>query len=172
MQIFGSQLNDVKILIPDIYPDERGDLSVPFDGAVAEALQFHLVQINQGYSTASYTLRGLHYQEAPHAQAKLVTCLHGAIYSVAVDLRPDSPEYGRYAAELLTAQNRKQMYIPAGFAHGYLTLEPETRMQWYVDQAFCAQAACCIRWDCCGIPWPGKAEHYIISEKDRNGAVI
>ena len=165
-----SALTEIKILIPQSFKDPRGYTSILFDASVASDLNFHVVQINQGFSIKPYTLRGLHYQEEPHAQAKLVSCLHGSIFNVAVDIRPDSPTFGKYAAEILTADNQKTMYISKGFAHGYLTLEPNTLMQWCVDEDFCAEAAKCLRWDSVGISWPGNAEEYVISEKDRNGA--
>lgn len=109
-----------------LFKDFRGYTSVLFDVSVASDLDFHIVQINQGFSIKPYTLRGLHYQEEPHAQAKLVSCLYGSIYNVAVDIRPDSPTFGKYAAEILTTDNQKTMYISKDFAHGYLTLEPNT----------------------------------------------
>ena len=98
-------------------------------------IDFHVVQINQGYSKKKFTLRGLHYQEGEYSQAKLISCLHGAIFNVAVDLRPGKT-YGHAYSEVLTFENQKQMYIPRGFAHGYLTLEDDTLMQWCVDNDF------------------------------------
>ena len=162
-------LSKPKILTQQSCKDFRGYTSVVFDASVAANLNFNIVQINQGFSVKPYTLRGLHYQEEPHAQAKLVSCLHGSIFNVAVDIRPDSPTFGQYVSEILSAENQKVMYIPKGFAHGYLTLEPNTLMQWCVDADFCAEAAKCLRWDSCGIDWPGKIEEFIISDKDKNG---
>lgn len=144
------------------YEDFRGWLSV-------SAEDFHVVQINQGYSRKKFTLRGLHYQEGEHSQAKLVSCLHGSIFNVAVDLRPGET-YGYAYGEILSFENQKQMYIPRGFAHGYLTLEDDTLMQWCVDNDFCAKAAKAVRYDSEFIweseRWP--VGDYIISEKDRN----
>ena len=111
------------------YEDFRGWLSVPLD----KEINFHVVQINQGYSRKKFTLRGLHYQEGEHAQAKLVSCLHGSIFNVAVDLRPGET-YGHAYGVILSFENQKQMYIPRGFDHGYLTLEDDTLMQWCVDK--------------------------------------
>ena len=95
------------------FEDFRGWLSVLVDSKV----NFHVVQINQGYSRKKFTLRGLHYQEGEHAQAKLVSCLHGSIFNVAVDLRPGET-FGHAYSAVLSFENRKQMYIPRGFAHG------------------------------------------------------
>ena len=94
-----------------------------------------------------------------------------SIYSVAVDIRPASDSFGKYTAEILSAENRKVMYVPKGFVHGYLTLEPNTLMQWCVDADFCAEAAQCLRWDdtSVNIPWPLDGRAPVISEKDRNG---
>lgn len=172
MKIISQQISEVKIIVPDLFADFRGYISVPFDVTTATALDFHIVQINCGYSKKPYTLRGLHYQEAPLAQAKLVACLHGSIYNVAVDIRNGSSTFGQYVAEKQSADNQKLMYIPRGFAHGYLTLESNTLVQWCVDNDFCQEAGRCIRWDSCGIEWLGKAEEYIISDKDKKGVDI
>ena len=128
-----------------------------------------MVQINQGFSKKAGTLRGLHFQKGEHAQAKLVSCLHGSIFNVAVDLRPGDT-FGYAYGEILSFENQKQMLIPRGFAHGYLTLDDNTLMQWCVDNDFCAEAAKAVRFDDPDIkwqtvPWP-KAE-YILSEKDQ-----
>lgn len=151
-------LEEIKIIELQSFSDFRGYTSVLFDASVATNLDFRIVQINQGFSIKPYTLRGLHYQEEPHAQAKMVSCLHGSVYNVAVDIRADSPTFGKYTAEILTAENRKTMYIPKGFAHGYLTLEPNTLIQWCVDEDFCADAAKSVRCDSVGIPWFGNVE--------------
>lgn len=147
------------------FEDFRGWLSVLVDSKV----NFHVVQINQGYSRKKFTLRGLHYQEGEHAQAKLVSCLHGSIFNVAVDLRPGET-FGHAYSAVLSFENRKQMYIPRGFAHGYMTLEDDTLMQWCVDNDFCDEAAKAVRYDSDFIweseSWPEG--EYVISEKDRN----
>ena len=106
------------------FEDFRGWLSV-------SAERFHVVQINQGFSKKAGTLRGLHFQEGEHAQAKLVSCLHGSIFN----------------GEILSFENQKQMLIPRGFAHGYLTREENTLMQWCVDNDFCGDAAKAVQFD-------------------------
>ena len=144
------------------FEDFRGWLSVSAEG-------FHVVQINQGFSKKAGTLRGLHFQEGEHAQAKMVSCLHGSIFNVAVDLRPGET-FGHAYSTVLSFENRKQMLIPRGFAHGYLTLEDDTLMQWCVDDDFCGEAAKAVRYDSDfvweGESWPEGA--YIISEKDKS----
>jgi len=116
------------VLNVPIYEDFRGYLAVPYD----QSINFTVRQINQGYSKKEFTLRGLHFQEGEYAQAKLVSCLHGSIFNVAVDLRPGQT-FGHAYSVVLSFENRKQMLIPRGFAHGYLTLEDDTLMQWCVD---------------------------------------
>lgn len=137
---------------------------------MADALDFHIVQINQGFSVNPYTLRGLHFQEPPYEQTKLISCLHGKDFSAAVDIRKNSPTFGQYAAEILSKENQRLMYIPKGFAHGYLTLESSTLIQWYVDNNFFKEKAKCLRDNSCGIKWPvADWNQVVLSEKDRSG---
>lgn len=155
-----------KILMIPAFEDFRGHLSVPYD----QKLGFMIYQIKQGYSRKAFTLRGLHFQEEPHAQAKLVSCLHGSIFNVALDLRPGE-NFGYAYSEVLSFENRKMMYIPRGFAHGYLTLEDNTLMQWCVDNDFCGEVAKAVRYDDSDIIWEDAAwpaGEYIISDKDKN----
>lgn len=158
-------MNKVRAINIEAFNDNRGYMSVPFDKTISEELDFNICQINQGFSHKAYTLRGLHFQEAPHAQAKLVTCLTGAIFNVAVDLKS-----GEYISEIIKADDHRLIYIPRGYAHGYLTLEDNTLMQWYVDNDFNGEAARAIRFDDkdLGIKWPGDISKFIISDKDRN----
>ena len=153
------------ILKVPAFEDFRGYLAVPYD----KSINFNVRQINQGYSKKAFALRGLHFQEGEHAQAKLVSCLHGSILNVAVDLRPGET-FGHAYSTVLSFENRKQMLIPRGFAHGYLTLEDDTLMQWCVDNDFCGEAARAVRYDSDFIwqtePWP--MQEYILSEKDKN----
>mgnify|MGYP000755444721 FL=1 len=153
------------ILKVPAFEDFRGYLAVPHDKSV----DFKICQINQGYSKKAFTLRGMHFQEGEHAQAKLVSCLHGSIFNVAVDLRPGET-FGHAYSAVLSFENRKQMYIPRGFAHGCLTLEDDTLMQWCVDNDFCGEAARAVCYDSDFIwqtdPWP--IMKYILSEKDKS----
>ncbi len=147
------------------FEDFRGWLSVPVD----KSIDFHVLQINQGFSKKAGTLRGLHFQEGEHAQAKLVSCLHGSIFNVSVDIRPGDT-FGYAYGAILSFENQKQMLIPRGFAHGYLTLEDDTLMQWCVDNDFCGEAARAVCYDSDFIwqtdPWP--IMKYILSEKDKS----
>lgn len=163
----------VIVVSPERFSDFRGYLAVPYDRETRERLGFTVCQINQGYSRKKNTLRGLHMQAEPYAQAKLVSCLYGAVYSVAVDVRKGSPTFGKYWSEILSFENGKLMYLPEGFAHGYLTLEDDTLVQWCVSRAFCAEAARVIRYDDpgIGIEWPLDGEA-IVSQKDLDGGRV
>ena len=158
------QAKPIILTIP-AFEDFRGYLAVPYD----QSINFSVRQINQGFSKKAGTLRGLHFQDGEYAQAKLVSCLHGSIFNVAVDLRKGET-FGHAYSAVLSFENRKQMLIPRGFAHGYLTLEDDTLMQWCVDNDFYGEAAKAVRYDSDfvweGDPWPEV--EYIISEKDRN----
>jgi len=119
---------DVKLLIPERHRDDRGYVAeIVNEKTLAEGgLPLRFVQENQSVSHRKHTLRGMHFQKPPHAQAKLVRVLRGKAYDVAVDVRPNSPTFGKHAAALLTAEDLTQMLIPPGFAHGFCTLEEDT----------------------------------------------
>ena len=141
--------------------DPRGYNAILYDAEIQSQLpaDFHIVQINQGFSIHKYTLRGLHYQLPPHDQAKLCYALTGSVYNVAINL-----ETGE--AHTAVLKPGTAMFIPRGYAHGYLTLEDNTLFQWCVDNDFAPDAACILHYSSVD-SWP--AEPVIISEKDRNG---
>ena len=141
------------LLTSPAFEDFRGYLAVPYD----QYINFSVRQINQGFSKKAGTLRGLHFQDGEYAQAKLVSCLHGSIFNVAVDLRKGET-FGHAYSAVLSFENRKQMYIPRGFAHGYLTLEDDTLMQWCV-----ADGPSCGPCECAGQPGgvPGPVQHLL-----------
>jgi dTDP-4-dehydrorhamnose 3,5-epimerase len=126
------------------------------------------VQVNNSLSAQKGTLRGMHYQLAPKAETKLVRCIRGALYDVILDLREDSPTFGRsYGAEL-SAENRRMMYCPKGFAHGFMTLTEDTEAFYFVDEFYAPQHERGVRFDDpkFGISWP--LEPVVISDKDKN----
>jgi dTDP-4-dehydrorhamnose 3,5-epimerase len=131
-------------------------------------LDARLVQCNISYNPRKGTLRGMHYQLAPHAEAKLVRCTMGAIYDVILDLRVESPTYKKWMGINLTAENRDMVYIPEGCAHGFLTLEDDCEVFYQMSQFYSAGAARGVRWDdpAFGIVWPAKPES--LSDRDRN----
>ncbi len=132
----------------------------------ANGLNAGLAQCGVAYNPARGTLRGMHFQRPPHAEAKLVRCAKGAIYDVIVDLRPDSRTFKRHYAVELEASTYDALYVPEGCAHGYLTLTPETEVTYQMSQYYAPEAAAGVRWNdpCFGIVWPGPV--VVISERD------
>jgi dTDP-4-dehydrorhamnose 3,5-epimerase len=133
----------------------------------AHGLNPRLVQCNVSFNARKGTLRGIHYQAAPCAEAKLVRCTRGAMYDVVVDLRPQSPTYKDWIAVVLTALNRHMVYVPEGCGHGFLTLKDETEVFYQMSEFYSAELARGVRWDDSAfqITWPQQVE--VISERDR-----
>ena len=130
----------------------------------ARGLNSRLVECNISFNKKRGTLRGLHYQAAPHEQAKLVRCTMGAIYDVIVDLRPDSATFKQWVAVELTASNRQMLYVPEGFAHGFQTLEDRTEAFYQMSEYYAPECARGVRWNdpAFSIEWP-PAERTIIA---------
>ena len=151
------------------HTDERGFFARSWCRREFEAhkLNPNLVQCNVSFNAKKGTLRGLHYQTKPFEEAKLVRCTRGAVYDVIVDIRPDSPTFRHYVGVLLTADNRLSLYVPEGFAHGFLTLEHRTEVFYQMSEFYAPEAARGFRWNdpAFGIEWP--SEVMIISERDR-----
>ena len=149
--------------------DERGSFARTFsiDEMESYGLEGRFVQHSLSRSRQKHTLRGLHFQQAPHSEVKLVSCLRGAIFDVAVDLRPQSQNYRRWIAAELSEGNMRQLYIPAGFAHGFLSLIDDVAVNYLISSRYEPAAARGIRYDdpALGIDWP--AAPVVISEKDR-----
>ena len=136
---------------------------------MAEAgVEADFVQDNQAFSARRGTVRGLHFQTAPHPQAKLVRVLRGAIFDVAVDIRPGSPTFGRWAGAELTAEGGEQLFVPRGFAHGYCTLTDDTELFYKVDGLYAPQTEGGVLWNDpdLGIDWPITGEA-VLSDRDR-----
>lgn len=127
------------------------------------------VQDNHSFSEKTGTIRGIHFQSPPHAQAKLVRCTQGAIYDIAVDLRRGSPTYGHYVGETLSAENGLQQYIPVGFGHAFITLAPNTEVAYKITDYYAPETEQGIRWDCpsLDINWKISDSDILLSEKDR-----
>ncbi|AMP60758.1 dTDP-4-dehydrorhamnose 3,5-epimerase family protein [Enterococcus faecium] len=153
------------------FSDFRGYTAVALDNETlfSIGIEFHIKQINQGFSHNKYTMRGLHYQSGEHAQGKIVMCLHGEIMNIALDIRQGSSTYGCVYVNTLSESNGKCAYIPRGYAHGYLTMEDNTLVQWCVDNDFNSNAAKCISYESVDIEWPVSRQCFVISEKDKNG---
>ncbi|MBO6783520.1 MAG: dTDP-4-dehydrorhamnose 3,5-epimerase [Alphaproteobacteria bacterium] len=172
MEISQTSIPGVLILDPGRHTDERGWLSELWnpDALGAAGLDVDFVQDNQSHNSKAGPVRGLHFQVPPHAQGKLITCLSGAIFDVAVDLRVGSPTYGRHVGLRMDADDTRQMWIPAGFAHGYCALEDNTRVLYKLTAPFAPHAAKGIRWDdpALGIAWPLEAGMELVNDRDRN----
>ena len=128
-------------------------------------IDVEFVQDNHSLSHAVGTLRGLHFQVPPHAQGKLVRCGRGAIFDVAVDIRRGSPTYGQWEGYELSAENGHQLFVPVGFAHGFVTLEPDSEIVYKCTDYYAPETEGAVRWDSCGIKWPLSGDP-ILSDKD------
>jgi dTDP-4-dehydrorhamnose 3,5-epimerase len=173
MKIEQTPLPGVLILTPRRIGDARGFFSESWNRRTLEAAGLHLpnfVQDNHSLSHAAGTLRGLHYQAPPHAQGKLVRCGRGRLFDVSVDARRGSPSYGRWFGTELSFENGRQLWVPAGCLHGFLTLEPETEIVYKCTGYYNAEADGAVRWDSVGIDWGmldwGLSGAPILSPKD------
>ncbi len=160
------------VIDPEKIEDERGFFARAWceDEFAAQGLRPGFVQANVGFSKQKGTLRGLHYQTAPHQESKLVRCTGAAVFDVMVDLRPSSPTYRQWVGIELSQENHRMLYIPEGFAHGYQTLRDQTEVFYLVSSFYAPDAEAGIRYDdpAFGIEWPIAVE--VISEKDQRWA--
>lgn len=165
-----TQLPGVVEVDMELKVDERGCFARSWcaDEFEANGMFTKIAQCSISFNKSRGTLRGLHYQAAPYAEAKLVRCTRGAVYDVALDLRPSSPTFGKWAAAELTAENRRALYIPEGCAHGFLTLKDETEVFYQISEFYHPELACGVRWNdpAFKIVWP--QEVIVISERDRS----
>lgn len=161
----------VTLLKPRRFGDDRGWFSETYTrrAATAAGIPDEFVQDNHSMSRPVGTVRGLHFQVPPHAQGKLVRCTAGRIIDYAVDLRRGSPTYGRFVSVELTAANGWQLFVPVGFAHGFITLEPETEVIYKVTDYYAPDCDGGIRFDdpTVGIDWPIPPSGPVLSDKDR-----
>jgi dTDP-4-dehydrorhamnose 3,5-epimerase len=164
-------LDGAYVIDVERHGDERGFLARTFcEQEFAEhGAPMRVVQISTIHSRRRHTLRGLHYQEAPHAEVKLVRCTRGSIFLVMVDLRPDSPTRNEWLGTELTSASERLAYVPEGFAQGYQTLEDDTEVLYQMSHHYVPEAARGVRWDdpAFGIEWP-VAEERVISDRDRS----
>ncbi len=175
MQYFEQSIAGVWVIQPNVYEDSRGSFMESFQiNSFRENIgELSVVQENESVSKKG-VLRGLHLQEEPYSQAKLLRCISGAIWDVVVDLRPNSSTFGEHFSIKLSAQNHKQVFIPRGFAHGFLTLTGEAIVQYKVNNAYNPQSERTIMYNdpSLAIDWLGQgisAEELIISDKDLAG---
>ena len=161
--------NELILIKPTRHKDERGFFSETYSRRRYKefGIDMDFVQDNHSFSLEPGTLRGLHFQAPPNAQGKLVRCGKGAIFDVAVDIRKGSPTFGDWAGYELTEENGHQLYVPVGFAHGFLTLKPESEIVYKCTDYYAPQAEGSIRWDdpSIDIEWP-LSENIILNERD------
>ncbi len=169
MQIDQTSLPGVLVITPRRHGDHRGFFSESYNHRrmVEAGIEIGFVQDNHSLSAAPGTVRGLHFQTPPHAQAKLVRCGRGRLFDVAVDLRCGSPNYGRWTGVELSFENGRQLLVPAGFAHGFVTLEPDTEIIYKCSDYYAPDCDAGIAWDDpeIGIDWPLSGAP-LLSDKD------
>lgn len=176
MRLIQTHLPDLIIIEPKVFQDQRGWFMESYHEAKLQqafsALNVPLprpfVQENISCSQQG-VLRGLHFQQEPHAQGKLVQVLSGSVWDVAVDIRVNSATYGQWVGILLSGENKKMLWIPEGFAHGFLALEDHTLFSYKVTDPYTPESECSIRWndEVLAIKWPSLAVDFILSDKDK-----
>ena len=167
---------EVRLVRPERHGDRRGFFSETWNArAFADAgIDLAFVQDNHAFSAATGTVRGLHFQTPPHAQDKLVRVVKGAILDVAVDIRAGSPTYGHHVSAVISAENWTQILVPAGFAHGLVTLEPDTEVLYKVTGFYAPEHDKGLLWNdpALGIDWGIDEAEAIVSEKDRRQPIL
>jgi dTDP-4-dehydrorhamnose 3,5-epimerase len=176
MNVIQTKLPGVLLLKPRLFRDDRGFFleswnKKTFDAAVGRDVQF--VQDNHSRSTRG-VLRGLHYQVAPMAQAKLITVMRGSIFDVAVDLREDSPTRGRWVGEVLTDEDRSMLWIPEGFAHGFYVMSDYADVLYKTTAFYSQEHERCLLWSdaTLSVAWPVDRADPVVSEKDQHGSAF
>lgn len=171
MQVEDTQIPEVKLFKPRCHKDGRGFFVETFRqnvfaGAVGRDIAF--VQDNHSLSAEKYTVRALHYQRPPHAQGKLVRCSRGSIVDVAVDARKGSATFGQHVKLILSADNMHQLWVPEGFLHGFVTLEPDTEVQYKCTDYYDRDCDGSVRWDdpALGVDWGFDPSLAVLSDKD------
>lgn len=178
MKVEETRIPGVLIIEPDVHGDNRGYFMETYRKSAYEAIGVHadFVQDNMSFSANKGTLRGLHWQNAPMAQAKLVSCTRGCVVDVAVDIRKGSPTYKKWVCVELSAENKRQFFIPQGFAHGFLTLSDHVEFRYKVDNYYSKEHDRGIRYDdpSIHVEWGSLLNGItpILSDKDKNGPLL
>jgi dTDP-4-dehydrorhamnose 3,5-epimerase len=174
MNVIPTELSGVYIIEPQVFGDNRGWFMETYSQINFEkhGIDVTFVQDNHSFSAQKGTLRGLHFQNSPMAQTKLVSCTRGAIMDVAVDIRKGSPNYKKWVAVELSEENKKQLFIPKGFAHAFLTLTDNVEVQYKVDEFYSKECDRSIRYNdsSIGVDW-GDIKP-VLSDKDKNAALL
>ena len=175
MKVNDTPIDGVKIIEPDVFSDSRGWFCEQYNAAryKAAGIAADFVQDNESLSSKG-VVRGLHWQAGEHAQAKLVRVIRGAVWDVVVDIRKGSPTFGRHVSIVLTGENRKQFFIPRGFAHGFVVLEDNTLFSYKCDNLYCKESERGLIFDdpALGIEWPKIDVPILLSDKDRKHPVL
>lgn len=166
MKIIDTKIPEVKIIEPDVFGDYRGYFFETWSEAKYAELDFYPKQDNESFTAKKGTLRGLHFQQLPMAQAKIVRVVNGSVLDVAVDLRKDSPTYKQWVGVELSAQNKRQLFIPQGFAHGFLTLSDNVIFCYKVDNLYSKECDRSVRFDDPEISVDWGIINPILSDKD------
>lgn len=174
MKVTKTELDGVVILEPKVFGDHRGFFMESWSQKVLDDLGLHynFVQDNHSKSTVKGTLRGIHFQKGDKAQAKLVRCVKGAVLDVAVDLRHNSPTYKKWVAVELSEDNKKQLLIPRGFGHGFVTLTDDVEFLYKADNYYAPEADGGIRWNDPAIDVEWGVENPVLSEKDEKNPFL
>lgn len=172
MEIIKTEISGVLIVEPTVYGDARGYFFESFNEREfreKSGFKVHFVQDNESLSSYG-VVRGLHFQRSPHAQSKLVRVIRGEVLDVAVDIRPNSPTFGKHVAVRLSAENHRQFFIPKGFAHGFSVLSQDAVFQYKCDDFYAPETEGAIAWNDpqLAIDWQLPADSVILSEKDKN----
>ena len=175
MTVKETAIEGAKIVEPQVFRDARGYFCETYNQERynAAGIDACFVQDNESFSMKG-VVRGLHWQAAPHTQAKLVRVIRGAVWDVVVDIRKGSPTFGQHVAVTLTGENMKQFFIPRGFAHGFIVLEDNTQFSYKCDRLYCPSADRGLRFDdpALGIEWPDIGVPLTLSEKDRKHPML
>jgi dTDP-4-dehydrorhamnose 3,5-epimerase len=170
LNVTNTIFEEVKVITPSVFQDERGFFMETYNymGLKNYGIENTFVQDNHSLSVERGTIRGLHYQLKPMSQGKLVRVIKGAVFDVVVDIRRESPDFGRWFGIELSENNKKQLLVPKGFAHGFCTLEPNTEVVYKVDEYYSPELDRGIMWNDpkIGITWPTTDP--VLSEKDKN----
>lgn len=173
MNIIATAIPELKIIEPRVFGDERGFFFESFNETLFESAVGRKVDFPQDNHSKSQkgVLRGLHYQLVPAEQGKLVRVIRGSVFDVAVDIRKSSPTFGKWVGLVLSEKNKKQLWIPPGFAHGFLTLEDNTEFVYKTTNFYAPEFERCIAWDdpSINIDWPKIDSSILLSEKDKCG---
>jgi len=177
MKVTPLEIPEIKLIEPTIYEDERGYFFESFNDKLFREVVFDttFVQDNESRSSKG-TLRGLHWQYPPYAQSKLVRVTQGRVYDVAVDIRLGSPTFGKYVGAELSEYNHNQLFIPRGFAHGFIALTSDVIFQYKCDNLYNKESEAAIRWDSVGIDWNKHYNGYfgliLLSDKDKKNPTL